>query len=244
MKDEKSNGQRNGEGAAAASDTYVCQGDLCRLIGTPGSGPAEKMFNLPCNPAKVSPEELLKRVRCRRCAERVAEENEKRLFEPGCGTYPLHRTLAQKTAAETLPKGPDFREIRQRADADYLSWVESRSRNREMAARHDRAAAYAREFLELGYGEYELCLMPNPVFVNGAHFCGLPREVGCCGRDKPVDRFLTICGEVVGICRAASEAFLDVQRAHAADNRAKRLLWTADLAKAEAIARKWSDEEK
>ncbi len=223
--------------------SYTCQSELCRLSGFPGSGPAEKMFNLPVNPGRATAEDIASRIRCAKCAEDIAREKGKRLYEPGCGTYPLHFTLGQIKTTKLLPSAPSFREVKWQEQAeqdDYAAWAERSQKRRQSEERHRRALAYAREFLAMSFSQENLARMPQPVEANDIHYCGLPRDIGCCGGDERVVRFLTVCGLKVGICGEASRAFLEVAHEHPVDDRRRRLLWTEDEAKAEAAAAAWS----
>jgi nitrite reductase/ring-hydroxylating ferredoxin subunit len=67
---------------------YPCAGDDCFVTER-----ASEMFNLSCNPNAIDPDGLQKKIRCRRCAMRVAQTRGKALGEPGCGVYPLAQTL-------------------------------------------------------------------------------------------------------------------------------------------------------
>lgn len=241
MSDNESDGKRSDDNDLPTS--YTCQSELCKLSGFPGSGPAEKMFNLPVNPARSTVEELAQRIRCAKCAEEIAQEKGKKLYEPGCGTYPLHFTLGQIKMAKLLPSGPTFREVKVREqveEQDYASWALGSQRQRQSAQRQERAAAYAREYMTLDFNKGGIARMPQTVEVGDRHYCGIPREVGCCGGDETVVRFLVVCGVKVGICTEASRAFLDVAHANPQDDRSRRLLWTESESTTEAVAATWS----
>ena len=227
--------------ANTRDDRYSCQGDGCV-----NSGFAEQMYNTSCDPMRVTREKLLKLVRCKTCAETIATGNGKLLREPGCGVYPLLRTLKKVDETES---------VRERRE-DLLKWVEGlkaakrsdqedvqRQRQAEeaRAARRERVRTYASSYAgsEL-YGSRDI-VPPAPRLVDGLHHCGLP--ISCCRHDAPIERFISHMGEVVGICRLAAAIFTEVfQESDGGDQRFRRLLSTGDLKQAEKFAARWLGE--
>ncbi|MFA6603863.1 MAG: hypothetical protein WCT10_03405 [Patescibacteria group bacterium] len=241
MSRESSNTGR-GEGTAT-TETFKCCTVNCENTGT-----AEKMFNVSLDPAAATREEILaKKVRCQDCAEKISAERGKRLREPGCGVYPLVRTLAKLTGHDPISA--------QRLDT--IRWVEAKKQERE-AARHaaDRQQRienarlnreeiirrYARDYVQMAYNAD---LAQFPAARHNEHHdqlvCGLP--VNCCRHDLPADRFITVFGEVVGICRLAAQVFLETfKELDDGSESARRLLSTRDPESAGHFADEWAGE--
>lgn len=68
--------------------TYTCAGPMCVTTER-----AAYMFNLTCDPRKTTYAELLKLIRCRKCAYEIVNAHGRELEEGGCGVYPLRLTL-------------------------------------------------------------------------------------------------------------------------------------------------------
>ena len=68
----------------------------CSARGCKNSGEPRRMFNLACSEPASSygVEALLRRIRCRACAAKIARKNGRVLGEHGSGIYPLAHTLS------------------------------------------------------------------------------------------------------------------------------------------------------
>lgn len=87
----KTEGNSPGGGQAVSppeAQEFSCASDDCFVTER-----ASEMFNLSCNPNAIDLDGLRKKIRCRRCATRIAQTRDKPLGEPGCGVYPLAQTL-------------------------------------------------------------------------------------------------------------------------------------------------------
>jgi len=227
------------ESVSSLPESFTCNHELCRISGRPNIGTADDMFNLPCNPRKLKPEQLLALVVCRRCAGIIASDLGLHVKEPGCGTYPLKHTLALMKEAKDAPK-VDYREKRLRDEQDYVAWILSRQKEREEAEAVKKLAPYAERFAFHAHETEASGWLPQAVEINGNHFCGLPREIGCCSGEQPAERYIGVRGQVVGICRVAALAFLRSYREHPQDGSYAKLLSTRDLAKAKEMAKSGS----
>jgi hypothetical protein len=224
--------------AEIGSTRFKCQATGCGTIGS-----VEEMYNLSGDPMAMTHEKLLERVRCKVCAEKIASENGKRLREPGCGCYPLCRTLKKLEEVD---------EVRTRRD-DTARWVEGlkaarkdvvreadKQRQIEEArlVRREKVLQYARRYVESATAGTDAMQLPTTRLDGDNHLCGLP--LVCCRHDQPVDRFITVMGEVVGICRLASAIFTEVfKESDGSDQRYRKLLSTGNLEQARFFAAKW-----
>jgi hypothetical protein len=239
MSQKKSENVVRGETRAAetGSNRFECRTPGCGAVGT-----VDEMYNISGDPMALSLEKLRERVRCKACAEKIAAENGKRLREPGCGSYPLCRTLKKLEEVD---------EVRARRE-DTARWVEGlkaarrdavRDADRQIQidearlARREKVQKYAKD-----YAESAACgdavNLPATRLDGDVHLCGLP--IGCCRHDQPVDRFITVMGEVVGICRLASSVFTELfKESDGRDQRYRRLLSTGNLDQAKFFAARW-----
>lgn len=242
-KEKKDQGAVRDENRTAdvRDERFACQGTDCR-----NSGSAEQMYNTSCDPMRVKRDKLLTLVRCRTCAEAIATANGKLLREPGCGVYPLLRTLKKLEENEAV----------QSRREDLLRWVEGLKATKKAGQEEDQrrrqaeeARATRRERVKnyaLAYARSELygsptVAPPSPRMLGDQHGCGLP--IACCRHDVPVERFISHMGEVVGICRLAAAIFTEVfQASDQDDRRFRRLLSTGDLKQAERFAARWLGE--
>lgn len=101
MEDKKQRSVRDDKDVAEERKeaSFTCNGEDCLITER-----AEEMYNLSCDPLRITLAELRQKVRCRRCAEKIASKRNKRLGEPGCGVYPLAQTLrTQERGAGAVP---------------------------------------------------------------------------------------------------------------------------------------------
>ncbi len=217
-------------------ESFTCTHELCRISGRPNIGTADDMFNLPCNPRKLTVEKLLTLVVCRRCAGIIASDLDLHVKEPGCGTYPLKHTLTLMKEAKSSPPRVDYREQRLRAEQDYVSWILKRQKEREEADLAKKLLPYAEKLALQAPDAPAASWLPQAVEINGRYCCGLPRDAGCCRGDQPVERYIGVRGQVAGICQNAATAFLRCYREHPYDARFAKLLSTRDLDKAKEMA--------
>ncbi len=129
------------------------------------------MYNLACNYRTITVMTLLPLIRCKVCAEALAEETGRDLGEDGCGVYPLTLTLRQMNRREDdpVPNGvtaykcgvPDC-DIRRRPEDMYNLKI---GRTPETIAMvlpfircgdHARAAAKGKEPCTFGSGVFRL----------------------------------------------------------------------------------------
>lgn len=226
-----------GAGAVATdvdAPTYACRHE----DGCTGSGPAQEMYNLQASLTAVEIEALLPLVRCRRHGLEAAAARGKGLCEPGSGVYRLSHTLKR------IGGGP-ARSLQEQRDNEYCRWVLETKAKRERQEREVRIRQYA-----LAYAETPLVdeldgtiSLPRRRGAQGDLVCGIPVE--CCRHDEPARRFITVLGEVVGICDMSARVFAEVheelETKHGEDQRHGRLLSTADIDQAQRIAAAWSD---
>ncbi|HTM68829.1 MAG TPA: hypothetical protein VL426_06055 [Candidatus Binatia bacterium] len=105
MEERKQRSERDGKDVAEerSEASFTCNGDDCLITER-----AEEMFNLSCDPLRITLAELRQKVRCRRCAEKIASKRNKRVGEPGCGVYPLGQTLrTRERGAGAVPAAAD-----------------------------------------------------------------------------------------------------------------------------------------
>jgi hypothetical protein len=244
MSQKKSEDAVRGENrpAETGSTRFKCQTPGCGIVGC-----AEEMYNLSGDPMAMTREKLLERVRCKACAEKIAGENGKRLREPGCGCYPLCRTLKKLEEVD---------EVRAHRE-DTARWVEGLKAARQNVvreadkqrqidearlARREKVLQYARRYAESATCGTDAMPLPAARLDSATHLCGLP--LVCCRHDQPVDRFITVMGEVVGICRLASAVFTEVfKESDGRDQRYRKLLSTGNLEQAQFFAAKWLGED-
>lgn len=228
-----------GEGQAAQSSDRA-KNYACAEPGCGREGPADQMFNLACNPVRLTDEQLERFIRCPDCAAKIAERNGKRPREPGCGVFPLQRTLAKQT--ELKGRGDDR--------DDYRRWCEAGAAKRQATAGRMRRETECQE-RECAIRDYALTYAEAPIYGtdgverptatynrDGRLTCGLPLD--CCDHDLPACRFLTFGGEVLGICQTAASVFLKV--AHELEERGQdgsRMLWTSNPDQAHRFASRW-----
>ena len=241
--DQKSSKAGRGE-STPATEMFKCCGPNCG-----NSGAAEEMFNTSCDPVATDRAKILaEKVRCRECAEKISAERGKRLREPGCGVYPLARTLAKMTEQDSVSA----------KRMDTIRWVEAkiaekaavrREEDRRQRiedsrlTREDAVRSYAKRYLEMSYDADPRQLPAEKRDEQGDLVCGLP--LGCCRHDRPAERFITVFGEVVGICRLAASLFTETfKESGDGSERSRRLLSTNDRESAEYYAAKWSGGEK
>ncbi|KPJ86068.1 hypothetical protein AMJ57_00760 [Parcubacteria bacterium SG8_24] len=221
------NGATGKNGHDTEKTRYRCRSAGCEMRGT-----ADMMFNLPCNPGRVTEEELLEKVLCHACASSVASLAGKEPRDKGSGVFPLSRTF------ELRRRLNHRRSERQKELDDYRRWVEESNYRRTI---RDYAIRYAQAEVSELFGDGSLAgSLPLPrtsAAPDGSLCCGLPIE--CCGHHRPTRRFLTVFGEVVGICDRAASVFIDVFREHEETEGFRRLLSTSDLEMARHIAAKW-----
>ena len=223
-----------GAGAVPAgvdAPTYGCGEDACV-----SKGPAQEMYNLQASLTVVEIEALRPLIRCRKHALDAAAARGRGLCEPGSGVYRLSHTLKR------IGGGP-ARSIREQTDNEYLKWVLEGQARRGREERELRIKAYAVAYAESplldelspGTGK------PQPTGNGDGLFCGIP--VDCCRHDAPVRRFMTVMGEIVGVCDMSARIFIEVHRDHervnGEDQRYRRLLSTADYGQAKDIASRW-----
>lgn len=297
--------------------TFTCNGDGCLVTER-----AEEMFNLSCDPLRVTAKELRPKVRCRRCAEDISRRRGKRLGEPGCGVYPLAQTLKTMErgagAVPTVSDAPTYgcghpgctekdraeemynlqaslsassnadtlaplircrrhaneaavakgkavcepgsgvyrlshtlkrmgigpaRSLREQQDNEYLKWVLETKNRRERDEREHRIREYAQAYAESSLIDEKdgAAVAPRSIGRDGQLYCGIP--VDCCRHDAPTNRFMTVMGEVVGVCDLTARIFIDVHKANDGDQRYRRLLSTGDLQQAYDIAARWSGDD-
>ncbi len=228
---------------AKRGERFACKTPDCR-----NSGYAEQMYNTSCDPMRTTPEKLLELVRCRTCAEAIASEKGKRLREAGCGVYPLLRTLkmieeskAVRDRREDMLKWVEGLKAARKADHDQEQ--HQRQEEEARAEKRERVKSYANAYAESEFCGLRTVALPAARVEDGRHHCGLP--IACCRHDRPAERFISVMGDVVGICRLAAAIFTEVFQEHDGrnDQRYRKLLSTGDLKQAEKFAAKWLGEE-
>jgi hypothetical protein len=185
------------------------------------------MFNLACDVRKITEQDLLSLIRCPDCAERLSGAEDPRPGKKGSTLYRLAVTLSRLEGSDD----------RSRDEQAYVRWVLKTKAERLIRA-------YAEEYATLphysdpGLRDSPVLPLPAPV-VNrsGQLICGLP--IDCCGKRREADRFLTVQGEVVGICAKAAAIFFRTFRELGEDESYRRLLSSKDRKKAESFARYW-----
>jgi len=229
-----------GEARASDKELFACKGKGCS-----NQGRVEEMFNASCDPRGITRAKLLEKVRCKACAEVIAKSNGKKLREPGCGVYPLCRTLVKVDEIEGLDA----------KRADVIRWVEekkaaqaaisqeaekTRRRDENRLVRQELVRDYARHYAEAPVAGPSNVRLPSPRYLQDEQetvTCGLP--IACCRHDRPASRFITVMGEVVGVCGCAAGTFTEVFKDNEGDQRYRKLLSTGDPEKASQFAAKW-----
>lgn len=220
----------------------------CKTAGCGNSGSAEQMYNKSCDPLRTTKEKLLTLVHCRTCAEAIATEKGKRLREAGCGVYPLLRTLKMIEESQAVrAKREDMLKwvegLKAAKKADYNQEQRQCQEEADRAEQRKRIKDYAGDYAESEFCGPRTVALPASRLVAGRHHCGLP--IACCRHDRPADRFISVMGDVVGICRLAAAIFTEVfqERDGRSDQRFRKLLSTGDLKQAEKFAAKWLGED-
>ncbi len=220
----------------------------CKTAGCGSSGYAEQMYNTSCDPMRTTREKLAALVRCRTCAEAIASEKGKRLREAGCGVYPLLRTLkmieesqAVRDRREDMLKWVEGLKASRKADFDQVQRQQQEDDAR--AQRRERVKGYASAYAQSEFCGPRTVALPVPRIEDGRHHCGLP--LACCRHDRPAERFISVMGDVVGICRLAAAIFTEVFQENdgRSDQRFRKLLSTGDLKQAEKFASQWLGED-
>lgn len=208
-----------GDGADAKRPRiYACAAGGCKNRGI-----ASEMRNLACDPGTITMEELVRLIRCPSCSE----------TGPSQRWYPLNRTLSAMRR-ERYAGGDRGRQAEERA---YVQWVLRSQRDRVI---RDYAEIYGAlpEFCDPSSLEADGLVFPEQrLDEKGTHCCGLP--VSCCDKRAPAARYLTVLGEVVGICRKASAIFFEVRNLHREEPTYRRLLSTEDERAARKFADRW-----
>jgi len=232
VRDENRTAERTGERFA------------CKAAGCPNTGLAEQMYNTSCDPLRMTLEKAREIVRCPSCAESIAADKGKRLREPGCGVYPLLRTIKMIEESSTVrAKREDMRQwvegLKAAKKADFGQELRQQQDEAARTERRERLKSYAKAYAESDFCGPRTVEHPVPRMQEGRHYCGLP--VACCRRDRPADRFISVMGDVVGICRLAAAVFTEVFQENdgRSDQRYRKLLSTGDLQQAEKFAAKW-----
>jgi len=216
--------------------------------GCEAEGRAEEMYNTSCDPLTTPREKLLAKVRCAAHAAKIAEKNGKGLRAPGCGVYPLCRTLKKMEEVESINA----------KRADMIRWVEGKKAEQAAAnrdaekqqrieearfARQSAVRDYASRYAEAPVAGPSVVRLPTQRFLADERetmTCGLP--IACCRHDRPAERFITSMGEVVGVCRLAAAVFTEVFKQHENDKRYRKLLSTGDWEQAARFAADWCGE--
>lgn len=221
----------------ADTTSYACAHE----DGCTAKGPAQEMYNLQASLTTVEIGALLPLVRCRRHGLEAAAARGKGICEPGSGVYRLSHTLKR------IGGGP-ARSMQEQRDNEYCKWVLETKARREREEREARLRQYA-----VAYAESPLVdeldgtvSVPRRRGAQGQLVCGVP--VDCCRHDEPAHRYMTVLGEVVGICDMAARVFGEVHQdyagKHGEDQRYRRLLSTADIDQAQRIADSWTGRER
>ena len=172
-----------------------------------------KAIRPPAKPA-VAPRDVFSRfcsqtikpfIRCRNCAEKLAQTNGSRLFEAGCGTYPLVSTLRKAEQEAHEPRRSGYEELRRQKDDErrrqeesLLAWAESK---------HDEACAIRAKALLAPWLQNPPATesMPDAPVNNQNAECGLWPDLNCCGGDPVVGR-LEIGQRQIPVCWRAVRA--------------------------------------
>ena len=110
---------------------FTCSNTLtCTEEGTAGN-----MFNLPCDPAKITPSGLIELILCRACAIKVASQRRQQLGSRDAGTFSLavtirkHKTICEERALLSWHGSERIsqEEVTSRREEEYLRWYEQKS---------------------------------------------------------------------------------------------------------------------